>query len=340
MEDRFLQVRISYWCHAMIVFAIFLTGCSGPVQFQVADPSDPRLMSGQQKTETFTQGIESKKLDILFIVDNSGSMAEEQEKLGERIDSFLSTLTDIDWQIGITTTDVSNGRFGLKGDLLPFQGTGSRVLRHTTPNYQQIFKSTIVRQETIRCGSDCPSGDEQALRAATLAIEKRDSVNRGFFRQDADLGLMVLSDEDEMSDGPAHATPPEAVLAAVSSAWGDSKQVLTYGMVIAPGDASCMQMQPGGGHYGTFVSRLANLTHGLVGSICAADYAPTLGLLANHARRLMEYVQLKYQPASRDNLRVTFLPDHTTDLSLEGRRVRFATPPPKGTLIQIDYLVK
>src|SRR6056297_3283773 len=43
----------------------------------------------------------TKRVDILFVVDNSGSMREEQEKLSHRLDNFLSDLNEVNWQIGV-----------------------------------------------------------------------------------------------------------------------------------------------------------------------------------------------------------------------------------------------
>lgn len=320
-----------------IILNFMISGCADNVSFQTSDPDSQRNSSGQNKSEQFTQGMNSKKLDILFVVDNSGSMSDEQQKMGEKINSFLDSLHDVDWQLAITTTDVSDGTYGLKGEFLTFEGTNSHVLSAKTPNYEHIFKKTIQRSESYNCSNNCPSATEQPLRASILAIEKRNTSNSGFFRNGADLGLMILSDEDEMSTGPSNATPATAVVDAAQLAWGDSKKIFTYGMVIVPGDTSCKSSN-GVGSYGTFVTGLAALTGGMVGSICEKDYAPTLGLLANHARNLLDYVQLKYIPAP-DSLAIKFLPEHTTTWRVDGRRIYFNNPPPKGTTIFTDYLV-
>ena len=48
-------------------------------------------------------------VDVLFVIDNSGSMAEEQEKLAAAMDALLDRLPD-DFRIGFTTTDSGNPR--------------------------------------------------------------------------------------------------------------------------------------------------------------------------------------------------------------------------------------
>lgn len=312
-------------------------GCSD-VKFAPLPGAPVVFNSGTELTDEFLQGYLGKKLDILFIVDNSTSMADEQMRLGTRIQSFLSTLHDIDWQIGVTTTDVSDGAYGIKGSLLEIAGVGGIVINAKTPNYETAFQNTVVRAETNNCGAVCPSGDEQALRAAMYAIEKRDTANRGFFRNGADLGILVLSDEDERSTGQGATTKPIDVIDYFKSVWQDAKRLYTYGMIIRPSDASCMGSNNGQGNYGTHVAELAQITGGLTGSICDADYAPTLGILGARSRQLLEYVQLRAVP-DLATLVVEFSNGHVTSYRVEGRRIFFDNPPAKGTKITVSYKV-
>lgn len=50
------------------------------------------------------------KVDVLLIVDNSGSMGEEQAKLAQNFSAFVGVLEDngADYRIAVTTTDVQN----------------------------------------------------------------------------------------------------------------------------------------------------------------------------------------------------------------------------------------
>lgn len=313
------------------------TACSSDVQFGAIPVGETNSgLSGTTVNEEFTQGYQSKLLDVVVIVDNSLSMAEEQAKMGDRISSFLGTLHDVDWQMAITTTDVSDRRYGLKGSFLNFEGSNRYILNRNTPGYETQFRNTIIRSETLNCGNDCPSGDEQALRAMIYAIEKRNTDNANFFRNGADIAMIVLSDEDEMSTGPVHATKPESVIQTVRSVWGDSKRLFTYGMITMPGDTACHASQGGDGHYGMHVADLAQLTGGIVGSICAPDYSPTLGLIGERARQLLEYVQLSAHP-NIETVKVSFTPAFQTDWHVDGNRIYFDNPPPKGTKIRIAY---
>ena len=138
-------------------------------------------------TEIFIPGVSPKATDILFIVDNSGSMSEEQEKISEKFDRFVDQIGNVDFQIGIITTDPDSG-LGGAGRLINFS-SNTRFLTPQTSNLKNLFKSKV------RTGTD-GSGNEVPFICATKAIEERSGHNQGFFRDDADLTVVILTDED------------------------------------------------------------------------------------------------------------------------------------------------
>ena len=58
--------------------------------------------------EDFFQQSRINTVDVLLVVDNSCSMAEEQNKLAGNFDAFIQYFSEaeVDWQIGVVTTDV------------------------------------------------------------------------------------------------------------------------------------------------------------------------------------------------------------------------------------------
>ena len=142
-----------------------------------------------------------------------------------------------------------------------------------------------------------------------------------------------------MSTAPPSATKPEELIEMAQATWQDNKRLFTYGMIIQPGDSNCYNSQGGSGHYGTYVANLALLTSGLTGSVCDADYAPTLGLIGENARKLLEYIQLKYYPVI-DTVDIKLTPSFTTTWNVQGRRIYMIPPPPKNTTIEVVYTVK
>lgn len=199
--------------------------------------------------QVFQQNDRNENVDILFISDNSSSMEVEQEKLGRRFSSFIRGLFGVQWQIGITTTDLSMGRHSTNGNLLRLTGadngtwTPPRILLPTMSNQERIFADTVQRPETVGCagGSDCPSTNEEPLGAMLALFAKRNrSENAGFIRSNADLAVVVISDEDERSQGGRRATKPADVINEFNRLWPTGKRLGVYGIVIPPGDEACL----------------------------------------------------------------------------------------------------
>ncbi len=90
-----------------------------------------------------------KKVDILFVVDNSASMKFEQQSMANRTSHFLSILKGLDWQIGITTTDPSDTKFG-DGRLVPIKS--SNCFSEHDEDYEKIDHSdkSLHERETLR----------------------------------------------------------------------------------------------------------------------------------------------------------------------------------------------
>ncbi len=176
-----------------------------------------------ERAVTVCEGVApaSPKTDILFVVDDSGSMGEEQANLAQNFQTFIATLAASpvrnDFQIGVTTTSVDQpldavttrttfnvgpnaGQPYPAGALVAVDASGRyvsspRILRGDSPTLVADF------QANVNVGT-YGSGKEQGLRAALLAVTDRvaDGQNAGFLRPEARLVLIVVSDEDDCSD--------------------------------------------------------------------------------------------------------------------------------------------
>ena len=78
----------------------------------LSHPLKPVEYDKAQELERTIDLVVNKDVDILFVIDNSGSMGEEQGKLAGNFSSFISVLEDpavkANYRIGITTTDNGN----------------------------------------------------------------------------------------------------------------------------------------------------------------------------------------------------------------------------------------
>src|SRR5687767_12360496 len=65
--------------------------------------------------------IAARPADILFIVDNSGSMADDQRRIAASFDVFINELSQVaiaDYQIAVVTTDLSTDGGEKKGEVM------------------------------------------------------------------------------------------------------------------------------------------------------------------------------------------------------------------------------
>ncbi len=332
MKDYKFGQRLGF----LSLTTMLITACSeisfSPSNDMGTTSSSEILADGSVKdTFVFNQNTALAKVDVLFISDNSASMAIKQTRLGNALDSFITSLGTVNWQIGVTTTDTTDGPFGLKGSLLTFDGTATNVLNSSVPNYSMAFLNTVQRPEL-------GAGDERPIRATIQAIGKRSTDNAGFFRSDADLAVVMLTDEDEASNGNATANTPDSLIDAVESAFGPSKNITVYGIIIRPGDTACYDSQfIDGGKYANVIDDLVDTTGGVTGSICDLDYAPTLTTIGNRVKQGVRTAVLSQVPINT-TIDLEISPtDPALTWRLKGRTIIFSKPPDKGSVITVIY---
>lgn len=326
----------------------FWLGACSEVEFSPAPASNGAfnqepIDNGKMRTDFFDFNGDKPqtKVDVLFVVDNSGSMSDEQAKLSTALSSFVDSLSGVDWQVAITTTDLSGGAYSTNGHLVQMVGTGSRLLNRHVSNYENVFLNTILANGTPNCGQqNCASGNELPLEATRMVVTQRSSPeNAGFFRDGADFVTIVLSDEDEGSDGSSPtAVRAEDIISVVNNIWQGQKDFSGYGIIIQPGDAACINAQTAnGGRPGTFVQHMADITQGETGSICDTDYGPALASIGNRVKKYATTISLSTAPVP-GTITVDIIPaDPSLTWTVNGNTIRFSDLPKKGTRVQVTY---
>ncbi|MFM2418644.1 MAG: hypothetical protein RL385_3367 [Pseudomonadota bacterium] len=145
------------------------------------------------------------KMDVLFVIDNSASMAQEQSALVEsfpRMVQVLDALREgkVDYRVGVTTTSFGIAIPGL------FELPSDDGMLLKTQDMQQPFLSRGDADLTARFSALAAVGvegnaNEQPIKAATAAVTSRvtDGKNAGFRRADALLAVVMITDEDDGS---------------------------------------------------------------------------------------------------------------------------------------------
>ena len=169
------------------------------------------------------------KLDVLWVIDNSGSMCEEQASIRDNAELLIQELANagIDFRFAVITTDMDDinesGRFqntaksetdsmcSVTVDInaCPDVASGDdptpRVISSTDARYQtngDLDTSLLARD--FGCNTSVGvqgTGFEMGLDAAREALspELLSSANAGFLREDAYLGIVFLTDENDCS---------------------------------------------------------------------------------------------------------------------------------------------
>jgi hypothetical protein len=262
---------------------LILTACGGKLPgFRVLEKSD-----------TFQQAsVTNNEVDMLFVIDNSGSMQDEQDSLAESFESFITEFADreLNFHIGIISTDnisgssrwsssnASGAYYGIYnnqiGSLLS-KYSSYRWISPETPDLVNKFKNNV------RLGIN-GSGYEMPLSVLVTSIDKAATGqwNEGFFREDAFLAVVVVTDEDE-ADSTTHdisvsnypstmATRLTNLENKLNTLKGSAANYSLYA-ITSPSPAQC----PSAYQTGTAVMAAATRFGGETGNICN-DFSTTL----------------------------------------------------------------
>ena len=165
-------------------------------------------------SSTFQQTavFEPRKLDVLFLVDNSGSMAASQTNLANNFSSFIDRFISkgYDFKIAVGTSDAFYGDQFLASGCSLCNVNQTRFRSGVTPspvyiidknNYDLTLASEVTRLKSdfslnVKVGTN-GSGDERAFSSIKAVLNS--SLNSGFHRSDAYLSVIIISDADDFS---------------------------------------------------------------------------------------------------------------------------------------------
>lgn len=175
----------------------------------------------------------NRKVDILFLIDNSPSMADKQQNLADNFPKFIDVLDSIqggrpDVHVAVVTSDL-----GSKGalDAMPGPPVGQlnngrcadvgdagvmKMPAGVTINPGSVFLADELNMDGSRVGANFNGnmaaafarmatvgavgcGFEQHLEAMKQALQPATATNRGFLREDAFLAVIFIADEDDSS---------------------------------------------------------------------------------------------------------------------------------------------
>ena len=152
----------------------------------------PEFSVEQQSTGFSQQYTFNSKIDVLWVMDQSGSMLVHRQNLANQIGSFVDVLVQkkMDFQMSVTTMNM--GASGEKGNFI-----GSpKVLSGADTQVKSKFAQTILNGTSGVALSRGLDALKASLQPALLA-----NGNRGFLRSDAKLIVIFISDDNDRSAG-------------------------------------------------------------------------------------------------------------------------------------------
>jgi hypothetical protein len=166
------------------------------------------------------------KLDLLFMIDDSPSMQEEQANLARNFPRLIDVLKTLpagfpDLHLGVVSSDMGAGNAilaGACGNLLGDRGilqvrsgcgldpSKGRYLVSQNGGTQNNFDGDIA--DVFACLASLGTngcGFEHQLQSVRMALSGFVADNSGFLRSDAHLAVVYITDEDDCS-APANTT--------------------------------------------------------------------------------------------------------------------------------------
>tara|TARA_Y100001968_G_scaffold177003_1_gene162138 strand:- start:781 stop:2469 length:1689 start_codon:yes stop_codon:yes gene_type:complete len=312
---------------------------TGVLHIESNDPSSPDATATQYGIaqlgasnidEYYQEG--NNATDILWVVDNSCSMNQEQSSLAVNFASFIQIVDaiDIDYHIGVTTTD--------QGDNGALQGTEHII----SPNSSDPAGSFAFNVNLGTSGAI----DELGLHCGYLALGgggnnnlQPGGANYGFMRDDAGLRIIFVSDEPEQSSG---------VLG-----WGVGDYVNFFqGLKANPdhvvlsditGGISGCSGNGGSAQNGTGFVSATNMTNGISASICDPNWVSTLSALAWLSQSFADTFELSQTPVEDSiEVRMNGVPmfvGWTYNSGLQAIVFDIDYVPENGDTLEIEYTV-
>lgn len=192
---------------ALMMTALANIGCGKDSSFSLLSEAD----TFKQSTGTF-----NSKVDILWVIDNSGSMETSQVNVATNMNSFIQDFTtkQLDYKMAVTATDAyrvqfspyptacSTFRDGLRryfnNNCVTVAGkpySGVQVILPTTPDLLNVFLTNVLITDDVN--NYFGHGDERAFQSMMRTFEEPN--NAGFLRTDSFLSVIIVSDEDDFS---------------------------------------------------------------------------------------------------------------------------------------------
>lgn len=307
---------------AVLTLGAVLLSQHGCVENSFFDDDD-QVVDRLRVDEAFEQAP-LPEVDILWIVDDTASMAEEQAALAEGFAAFLASLesAELAYQVGVITTDADDAV--LRGD--PW------IITPEADDPVDAF------ERAVDVGLTGTAQAGLASMIAALSEPLRSGENRGFQRSDAALLAVVVSDDDDASGAWVDGDPVTVALALLADQAQARGLPARLSAIVGDAPSGCSGVS-GVALPGSAYAAVAQASGGEVLSICDADLEGLVGSLGGLAAAWPDTFLLQAEPLA-DSVQVTVDGKRTDSgwrLQLAPAAIVFDAPPDPGAWIVVSY---
>jgi hypothetical protein len=260
------------------------------------------------------QATVNNKIDILWVIDNSGSMDPLQANLINNYAAFMNSFQTkgFDFQMAVTTSDayLANAAYNNTPSMAKFKdgvGTHHSGMFVVTQNDANALADFTTNASQGSAGS----GDERVFQSLQETINS--PLNAGFHRPGAFLAVIILSDEDDFSNptrvegggtdhdyAQAGLLQVDTLISQLDTYTSSTAAQRNYNVsAITVKDTACQTSHAAAAPstiVGTRYIDIANKTNGILGSVCDASFATSLNFIQQRIVELTTEFKLDREP--------------------------------------------
>ncbi len=282
-----------------------------PVYIETEVPSD--MTDAEVWVDSFNQPRSVDGVDILWVIDTSGSMSRYDDRLIAGIAAMLTALPDSGWRLAMISNDPPKASIEAQFPLVP----GDNI------------------DDAMDMYAAMGRGNREEGFDATYEYVVNNAYAQTWMRPDAALLVVFVSDEEEQSDD--HFPQVDDFISWYSSQRGGSA-FLSSIINLDHADSVCEPL-PNAIDIGDRYMEATNYFSGIVVDICSEDWSPGVADASNQVEPHEEW-QLTHDPLA-ETIRVFIDGQLNWDWVYDpvSNSVIFHVIPYAGALVEIGYVI-
>jgi hypothetical protein len=254
-------------------------GSTGP------DPSTTDTGDGDSSTTEVLPTEPCTAVDILIVIDNSDTMADEQARLGAALPAFIELVNQQlpgvlgSIHVGVITTDAPEFVTASPAmTCLPYASAANWMAYGPTLGVELGCASAVG---TMGDPDERPM--QMAIDSLSSELLGLDGFNEGFLREQGPLVVLIVTDEEDdleaVTEWGSVGDPADWVDALAATQGGYVQNVIPLALVGIPEPNACANPWNGidGAEIATRIAEfVTSFPHHAVGDLCAVEYTTFL----------------------------------------------------------------